>query len=271
MTTPTTDARSATASEAAVLQRSDVRLKVGQTEVSEHAATDDHARPDPSEQARSGVRRFLWEHSLTLVLLALFLATLAGQIGAGIRVYNLEQQDHGEAPVGFVQYLTTGHFIEALTENWESEWLQMAAFVLLTVFLRQKGSPESKSMDEEEEVDREPDPTKPGAPAAVRAGGVVLWLYANSLVIAFLLLFVVSFFLHAAGGARDFSEEQLAHGQPAVALGKYLATSRFWFESMQNWQSEFLSIAAMVYLSVYLRQKGSPESKPVDAPHGEQE
>jgi len=233
-------------------------------------------RGEDQEKAKAkdgprGLRKFLWEHSLTLVLLGLFFVTLVGQVGAGIRVYNSDQQEHGESPVGLGQYLTTGHFVEAVTENWESEWLQMGAFVLLTVFLRQKGSPESKPMEGEEEVDREPDPNKPDAPAAVRAGGVVLWLYSNSLLIAFLLLFAVSLFLHAVGGAKEYSAEQLSHGQPGVTLGKYLLTSKFWFESMQNWQSEFLSIAAMVYLSVYLRQKGSPESKPVDASHDERE
>ncbi|MGI8565610.1 MAG: DUF6766 family protein, partial [Pyrinomonadaceae bacterium] len=107
------------------------------------------------------------------------------------------------------------------------------------------------------------------APWPVRRGGWVLKLYENSLALAFLLLFLISFALHAVGGAEEYSEEQLQHGEPAVSVLQFFATSRFWFESFQNWQSEFFSIGAMVVLSIFLRQKGSPESKPVDSPHGE--
>jgi hypothetical protein len=147
----------------------------------------------------------------------------------------------------------------------------MAAYVMLTVFLYQRGSSESKDPDKEEEVDRDPrlSKDKRDAPGPVRAGGLALKLYENSLFIAFALLFLISFALHAVGGVEEYNSEQQAHGRPAVTVWQYLAGSRFWFESFQNWQSEFLSVAAIVVLSIWLRQRGSPESKPVDAPHDE--
>ena len=219
----------------------------------------------------SGVVRVLRDNGLSIVLLFTFLGLLVAQTYTGMLAYNEEQREHGEATVTFWQYVTTGHFVEATTENWESEFLQMAAFVWLTVFLIQKGSPESRQSLDEEEEDREPDPNRPGAPWPVRKGGWILKLYSHSLTIAFLLMFLIAFLLHAAGGARSYSQEQAAHGQPAVSMRQYMGTSQFWFESMQNWQSEFLAIAMMVILSVYLRQKGSPESKPVDASHDENE
>jgi hypothetical protein len=157
-------------------------------------------------------------------------------------------------------------------ENWESEFFQMGWYVLLTVFLFQKGSSESKKPDEKEPVDRDPrqSKNKKDAPWPVRKGGFVLKLYENSLSLAFLLLFLLSFFLHALGGARVYNEEQAQHGGELVSsTWQYMGTSRFWFESFQNWQSEFLAIFAMVVLSIWLRQKGSPESKPVDAPHSQ--
>jgi hypothetical protein len=154
-------------------------------------------------------------------------------------------------------------------ENWESEFLQMFAYVLLTAFLYQKGSAESKNPDQPEAVDRDPRQSrnKKDAPWPVRRGGIVLKLYENSLALALFLLFVISFVLHASGGASEYSEQQIAHGAEAVTVLQYMATAQFWFESLQNWQSEFFSIAVLVVLSIFLRQKGSPESKPVDSPH----
>jgi hypothetical protein len=217
------------------------------------------------------LRRVLFENGLSIVLLFAFLMLLVAQTWTGWNSYNQEQREHGRAAVTLGNYLTSGHFVEATAENWESEFLQMGAFVWLTVFLYQKGSPESRSIDEDNPEDREPDPNKPDAPWPVKRGGWTLKLYSHSLTLAFLFMFIVSFFLHAAGGARNYSEEQTAHGEAAVSMLQYMGTSQFWFESMQNWQSEFLAIAAMVYLAVYLRQKGSPESKPVDAAHSEHE
>ena len=217
------------------------------------------------------MRRLLRENGLSIVWLGLFFLTLVfGQSVAGHREYNSDQREHGRAEVTYAEYLVTPHFVEATMENWESEFLQMFLFVVLTAFLYQKGSAESKKLDEEEEVDRDPRQSKDkrDAPWPVRRGGLILKLYENSLSLAFLILFLGSLLLHAAGGAREYNQDQAVHGSAErVTTLQYMATSRFWFESLQNWQSEFLAVGLMVVLSIWLRQKGSPESKPVDAPH----
>ena len=215
--------------------------------------------------------RRLREHGLSVVISAVFLAFMAAQIWTGRLQHNEELREHGERAVTLPEYLASGHFWEATAENWESEFLQMAAYVLLTVGLYQKGSSESKDPDKREAVDRDPrnvrGKAREEAPAPVRKGGWILRVYEHSLSIAFLALFLVSFWLHAAGGARAHNAEELLHGGTAVSVPEYIATSQFWFESFQNWQSEFLALVAMVVLSIWLRERGSPESKPVDAPH----
>ena len=210
-------------------------------------------------------------NSLSIVLVSLFVLTMTGQIVAGWFDHNEDARTHAEAPIGLTQYLGTGHFWEATGENWESEFLQMAMFVLLTVFLRQKGSAESKRIDVVEAVDLDPRDfaNDPDAPGPVRAGGFILTLYENSLGLAFALLFLISVAIHAGGGLAAYNAEQREHGQPAATLSEYVTASKFWFESFQNWQSEFLSLAAMVIATIYLRQHGSAESKPVHAAHDE--
>jgi hypothetical protein len=212
-------------------------------------------------------RRIFRENGLSIVLTVMFLGTLVPMSVAGWHSGNEERRGHGAAPVGYPEYLVSDHFWEAMMENWESEFLQMAFYVILTVFLFQKGSAESKDPEEPEEVDRQPSRKRKDAPWPVAAGGLVLKLYQNSLSLAFLFLFAVSFALHASSGASEYSQDQLQHGGTTVSTLQYVGTSRFWFESFQNWQSEFLAILAMVVLSIHLRQKGSPESKPVDSPH----
>ncbi|MDT5063610.1 MAG: hypothetical protein QOH63_4069 [Acidobacteriota bacterium] len=216
------------------------------------------------------MRRILRENGLTIVMFTLFIFALAGQSVTGYRQYNEGQKDHGQPTINFSEYFSTGHFVEAVFENWESEFLQMGMYVLLTAYLYQKGSPESKKLNEKEAVDTPPSKSKrkrKDAPWPVQRGGFILKLYQNSLCLALLLLFLLSFALHAAGGAKEYSQDQMQHGGQAVSMIQYLGTSRFWFESFQNWQSEFLSVGVLVVLSIFLRQKGSPESKPVDAPH----
>jgi hypothetical protein len=218
------------------------------------------------------MRRILRENGLSIVLIVFFLIFLVGQSLTGHQEYNNDQEEHGQPTISYGEYLGSGHFLEATMENWESEFLQMAAYVMLTVFLYQKGSSESKKLDEKEPVDREPQKSRNNKPAPwpVRKGGLILKLYENSLFIAFMLLFLLSFWLHAVGGVRVYNEEQAEHGgQLLSSAWQYISTSRFWFESFQNWQSEFLAIFSMVVLSIWLRQKGSPESKPVDAPHSQ--
>ena len=214
------------------------------------------------------MRSFFHNNGLSLVFLGLFIITLAGQFITGFNEHNKERTEEGRQPVTMTAYVTSGHFVQATFENWESEFLQMALFVVLTVFLYQKGSSESKSK-EQEEVDREPSPKRKGAPWPVRKGGFILAIYKHSLTIVLLLLFLLSFILHLYGSLKDENEHLTLKGLPTETLGKYITESRFWFESFQNWQSEFLSVFAIIVLSIYLRQKGSPQSKPVDAPNSE--
>lgn len=214
---------------------------------------------------------FFYNNGLTIVFLVLFIISMVGQSISGWKEYNEELKKDKYPSVTFSKYLSTGHFIEATFENWESEFLQMGLFVLLTIGLRQKGSSESKKLYEEEEVDREPDPHKKDAPWPVHKGGLILSFYKNSLSIILLLLFVFCFIIHVYGSWLDNNEEQLRMGLPTETVGKFLQGSRVWFESFQNWQSEFLSIAAIIVLSIYFRQQGSSQSKPVDAPDSETE
>jgi hypothetical protein len=219
------------------------------------------------------MRHFLRNNGLSVVVTALFVLSLVGHAVAGRLQYNEDQQSHGSPAVGMVDYITTGHFAESVFENWESEFLQMGLYVFLTAFLVQRGSAESKKPKDEQDGTEgmDEDPAKhrndPDAPGPVRRGGWLLRVYQNSLSIAFLLLFLVSFVGHVLGGTVEYNQEQMEHGEPTVTTLGYLATPTLWFESFQNWQSEFLSVIGIVVLSIWLRQKGSPESKPVHAPH----
>lgn len=215
--------------------------------------------------------RFIRENSLSLVMFGFFVLCIGGQIVAGEHVNNDSLKQHGLAPLTYGQYLQSGAFLEAVAENWESEFLQMGMYVLLTVSLRQKGSPESKKLDEAEAVDADPrsERHRPDAPWPVRRGGWVLTLYQYSLTIILLLLFLVSFSLHVVGSVQEYNQEQREHNGQQLSTVQYLGSSQLWFESLQNWQSEFLSIGTLVVLSIVLRQRGSPESKPVASPHSQ--
>ncbi|WP_374951322.1 DUF6766 family protein [Mucilaginibacter sp.] len=211
---------------------------------------------------------FLYRNGLSLVFLSLFLITLIAQALTGWKEHNQELQDEHAKELALSAYLTTGHFISSTFENFQSEFLQMALYVLLTVGLRQQGSAESKSLDEPEEVDRDPVASK-DSPGPVKKGGFLLKLYSNSLSITFFALFFISWGLHLYGSWVDHNVEEHLKGKPALSLPAYMAEPNFWFETFQNWQSEFLSVLSIVVLTIFLRQKGSPESKPVDAPHME--
>jgi hypothetical protein len=209
---------------------------------------------------------FVRRNGLSIVLLVCMAAALLGQIFSGRLVYNEELQRGGVGPVSMSQYLTSGHFVSATFENWESEFLQMGMYVLLTVSLRQKGSAESRPMDpskEQETIEKGPKPWP------LRAGGIWLVLYEHSLAIAFTLLFLLSFALHLDGSWRHEVIQRQLEGETPLSWHQHLASSQFWFESFQNWQSEFLAVASLVILSIWLRQKGSPQSKPVDAPYSQ--
>jgi hypothetical protein len=213
----------------------------------------------------------VWRNnSLSIVMFLLFVACLAGHAVSGWKTFNDEQQQHGEPPVTLGEFIRTSEFGETVFENWESEFLQMAMYVILTIFLYQKGSSESKKHDGTDEVDEDPEKHRddPNVPGPVRAGGWRLKVYKVSLSVAFLTLFLISFIGHASAGARKHNEEEAAHGS-AEQLGavEYMTRPQFWYESFQNWQSEFLAVLAIVVLSIWLRQWGSPESKPVHASH----
>lgn len=214
---------------------------------------------------------FVRNNGLTLTLLGLFALSLAGHVLTGHQHANNEHHLASEPEESFVDYVTSGDFVESVFENWESEFFQMGMYIALTEVLFQKGSAESKDPDSDDnDVDEDPSKVKITAdmPWPVRKGGVWLLLYSHSLTLAFVGMFLISMWLHAVGGAKDYAQELARHGfNEGVTTWQYLGTARFWFESFQNWQSEFLSVAAMVFLTVYLRQRGSPESKPVAAPH----
>lgn len=211
------------------------------------------------------MKKFLKNNSLSIVFLSLFIGAMLGQSITGFHEHNKERSEDHQPAIPFCSYLGSGHFIQATFENWESEFLQMALFVVLTISLKQKGSSESKKMDADE-VDKEPSAAREDAPWPVKKGGIILSLYKNSLSIVLFLLFIASFIMHLYGSLKDENEQLALKGLRPESLMSYLADSRFWFESFQNWQSEFLSVFAIVVLSIFLRQKGSPQSKPVDAP-----
>jgi hypothetical protein len=216
------------------------------------------------------MKRFLKNNGLSLTFLVLFIISIVGQVITGLEEHNQEMIEEGGQQLGLTAYLSSGHFLQSTFENWESEFLQMALFVFFTIFLYQKGSSESKDPEGgDEPSDREPSARKKDAPWPVKQGGLWLALYRNSLSIALFLLFALSFLAHFYGSMKEYNEKQLLKNQPVESTMQYLGNSRFWFESFQNWQSEFLSVFAIVVLSVFLRQKGSSQSKPVDAPYGE--
>lgn len=219
--------------------------------------------------AKSIMKRFLKNNGLSIVFFVLFVITLVGQTITGLKQHNEEIVIKGGEALSMTAYLTSGHFLQSTFENWESEFLQMALFLILSMLLYQKGSSESKDPDKKEDVDREPNPRRKNVPWPVKKGGFVLAIYKHSLCYALSLLFLVSFVVHWYGSLKDYNEEQLLEGKRTEKAMEYLSNSRFWFESFQNWQSEFLSIFSIIVLSIFLREQGSPQSKPVDAPNSE--
>lgn len=215
--------------------------------------------------------RFLRDNGLTIVLGVATLTTIGGMLLSGWQVYNQELADHGASSLGLWEYAISGHFLSALFENWESEFLQMSAYVVLTAFLFQRGSAESKDPDEVLPQDEDPAicAADPDTPWPVKAGGIVGSIYAYSLGLVLMALFVASFLLHLRYSADAAGAQARLHGQLPMTITEHLANAQFWFESFQNWQSEFFSTGVLVVLSIFLRFRGSPESKAVAAPHRE--
>ena len=217
------------------------------------------------------MKRFLRDNGLVLFFGAIFLLALGGQAVAGFHDFNDGQISDGAAPVSFATYLTSSDFGADVAENWQSEYLQFALYILATVHLVQRGSPESKPLgqagresDKDQKVGRHADAD---SPAPARAGGAWLWWYSNSLGLTMGLIFLGSWIAQAVAGRTAYNAVQLRDYQDPLGLGEYLASPDFWNRTLQNWQSEFLAILSMALLSIYLRQRGSPESKPVGGAH----
>jgi hypothetical protein len=215
--------------------------------------------------------RFVRGNSLSLFFGALLLLTLVAQSLVGHSLYNEQAIQHSGETISYLRYLASSDFGEAVMENWESEFLQFTLYILATVWLVQKGSPESKKpgeagrgTDEEQLLGKH---ARPESPRWAKVGGLRTAIYSNSLLLVMGLLFVGSWFGHSFTGWSEFNQQQEEHGDAAVSWTGYLGKPDFWEQSFQNWQSEFLAIGAMVVFSIYLRQRGSGESKPVGSPH----
>ena len=217
------------------------------------------------------MRRFARENSLSLVFLGFFVLAVAGQAIAGWNEFNDEAAAHKEAAISLGRYLTSSSFGNALLENWQSEYLQFTLYILLTVWFVQRGSPESKELGKEggesDEDQLVGEHARPDSPGWAKIGGLRTRLYSNSLVTVMVTIWLLSWFGQSVTGWSEFNADQITHHEPTVNWLGYLGTASFWEATLQNWQSEFLAVGSMAVLSIYLRQRGSPESKPVCAPH----
>jgi hypothetical protein len=213
------------------------------------------------------------DHGLSLFFGVLLLGALTGESFAGQHEYNANALDHGEHAISWLHYVRTPEFAGDVLENWQSEFLQFALYIFATVWLIQRGSNESKKPGEEGlESDREQQVgahAQPGSPTWAKADGARRWIYSNSLVLAMLTIFLLSWFGQSLNGWHSFNNEQDAHKGAHIAYVAYVLDADFWNRTLQNWQSEFLAVGAMASFTIYLRQRGSPESKPVGAPHAE--
>ena len=212
------------------------------------------------------LKKFLRDNGLSLTVLAFFFLFWSAQAIVGFLEYKEDEQAHHRQPAPFTHYLVSSHFWEATFENWESEFLQMSAYVVLTALLFQRGSAESNDPDEPKRDEKYK--INQDSPSPVKAGGWRLRIYEYSLSLSLFAFFLMSWTGHALAGHSHYNTDRAEHGLPEMSLADYVTGSRFWFESSQKWQSEFLAVASIVLLSIWLRQKGSLESKPVGAPYG---
>jgi len=217
------------------------------------------------------MRRFIREHSLSLFFLAIFIAALVGQAIAGHILHNEEALVHDGEQISLWRYIVSSDFGDAVMENWQSEYLQFMLFMLVTIWFIERGSPESKRPGEEgvesmrrQRIGRYADEDSPGW---ARPRGIRTFVYSNSLLIVMAVIFLGSWFAQSVTGWTNFNAEQTDHHQATVSWLSYIGSADFWEATLQNWQSEFLAIGSFVALTVFLRQRGSPESKPVGAPH----
>ena len=219
------------------------------------------------------MKRFLRENSLTLFFLTIFILAIVVQAFVGHADFNNEQAAHQSEPVSLWRYVTSSSYAVDVTENWQSEYLQFTLFILAGVWLIQKGSPESKPLgqeggetDEEQKIGEHADPD---SPEWAKVGGWRTRIYSNSLVLLMGSIWIASWAAQLVTGRIAYNAEQLDHHQLGLSLWQYAGSSDYWNRTLQNWQSEFLAVASMAVLSIYLRQRGSPESKPVGVAHAE--
>jgi hypothetical protein len=217
------------------------------------------------------VRRFLRDNGLAIFFGVAFLAALAGQAIAGHIAYNADQVAHGEEAISFGRYLTSSNFGQAVMENWQSEYLQFMLFIVVTVWLLQRGSPESKGVEEaglESDRKQRIGPwAGRGAPRWARTADWRTAIFGNSLLIVMGAIFLLSLFAQSVTGWNEYNDMQVQHHSHEVTWWTYVGTADFWQDALQNWQSEFLAVGSMAVFAIFLRQRGSPESKPVGAAH----
>jgi len=217
--------------------------------------------------------RFARDNSLSLFFGTLLLLALVGQSFTGHNVYNQDQLAHGSDAISYGRYLVSSHFGAAVLENWQSEYLQFVLFIFATIWFVQRGSNESKRIEdiglESKQKQRIGRYSDGRSPAWARPDDWRTRIYSNSLLLVLVALFLGSWLGQSFTSWTDYDADQREHGQPALSWGRYLTTAHFWERSLQNWQSEFLAVVTMAVFTIYLRQRGSPESKPVGAPHDE--
>ena len=219
------------------------------------------------------MRRWAFENSLSLFFLALFLVSLIGQSFAGQRVHNAEAAEHDDPTSSYFRYVASSDFGQAVMENWQSEFLQFTLFILATIWLAQRGSAESKPAEEagqeSDQKERIGGYAPEDAPKWARMRGWRTAVYSHSLLVTMAAIFLASWFAQSVTAWRSFNEEQAQHDASTITWGAYLLEPDFWEKTLQNWQSEFLAVGTMAVFTIYLRARGSPESKPVGAPHHE--
>jgi hypothetical protein len=217
------------------------------------------------------MRRFVKENSLCLFFLAIFLAALAAQAVTGHKLYNEEQLAHDGETISLGRYVTSSDFGQAVMENWQSEYLQFTLLLVTTIWLVQRGSPESKELGKAGlELDADQlvgELAQSRSPLWARAGGLRTAIYSNSLLILMAAIWIGTWVAQSVTGWSSFNADQIEHHESTVSWFQYLGTSEFWETTLQNWQSEFLAVGSFAAFTIYLRQRGSPHSKPVGAPH----
>jgi hypothetical protein len=215
--------------------------------------------------------RFIRDNALTLAFLALLLGALIGQSISGVNEFNAQQLADGGNPISYLAYITSSSFAADVAENWQSEYLQFALYIVATTWLIQRGSSESKKLDEigtqSDEDQKVGEHAGPRSPKWARVGGWRTAVYGRSLGTLMTLLFFGSLLAQAIAGRAAFNHDQLTQYEDPVSFGGYVTSADFWNRALQNWQSEFLAVASMAVFAIYLRQRGSPESKLVGAAH----